>query len=204
MNGKSLLALVFVVSCVFVTSPGLPGQSLGPGPTVSEGTYLDLLARVAGRGSPDLIGYLLESSNHLFTIAVGRNMLSFAAENNPDSAVVALFLAAGQEADVPDWEGFTPLMFAAEKGRLETVRLLIAAGANVNRKSESGLTALHLAAGGNKDEKVARLLLGAGADPSLSTRDGLSPGDFAARNPALKGSLLAEELYGKGPGNGKK
>jgi ankyrin repeat protein len=48
-----------------------------------------------------------------------------------------------------------PLHWAASRGHKDTVRLLLARGAKVDAKDETGWTALHWAAGqGQKDEKT--------------------------------------------------
>jgi len=56
----------------------------------------------------------------------------------------------------------TPLMFAAQFGRLDTVRGLLAAGAQVNLHEKGYYSALMLAAG-NGHAEVVRLLADAGA-----------------------------------------
>ena len=63
--------------------------------------------------------------------------------------------------------GMTALMFAARNGALESARLLVAAGADVNDALPDGMSALVLAAhSGNGD--VAILLLDKGADPNAA------------------------------------
>jgi uncharacterized protein len=59
----------------------------------------------------------------------------------------------------------TPLMSAAEKGRLKEVRSLIASGADVNAKLGYGGTALMIAANEGHLE-IVKALLAAGADPN--------------------------------------
>jgi ankyrin repeat protein len=63
--------------------------------------------------------------------------------------------------------GMTALMFAARDGDLESVTLLLAAGANINDCSPVGDTALMLAAR-NDRTPVALLLLEKGADPNIA------------------------------------
>ena len=70
-----------------------------------------------------------------------------------------------------DW---TPLHEAAEKGNTEAVKLLLAAGADVNAKTPFGTTALHLAAVRNKAE-VVRLLLASGANVEAKGSNGATP-----------------------------
>jgi ankyrin repeat protein len=60
--------------------------------------------------------------------------------------------------------GFSPLMFAAQTGDVESARILLAAGADVNEGTEETGPALLLAASYGHQE-VALLLLGKGADP---------------------------------------
>ena len=66
-----------------------------------------------------------------------------------------------------DEESLTPLMLAAGSGRLDEVRSLLKAGAEVNRKGPLGFTALTLATGAGHLE-VVKVLLGAGADPNAA------------------------------------
>ncbi|HND55254.1 MAG TPA: ankyrin repeat domain-containing protein, partial [Pirellulaceae bacterium] len=59
--------------------------------------------------------------------------------------------------------GTTPLMYAAAKGRIRSVRLLLDAGADASRVDERGRTALQLAIA-NRHAAVADLLMPAGGD----------------------------------------
>ena len=58
-------------------------------------------------------------------------------------------------------------------------RVLLDAGADVNRQGEGGFTALHSAAQ-NGDEELVQLLLERGADAGLATANGRRAADFAA------------------------
>jgi ankyrin repeat protein len=64
--------------------------------------------------------------------------------------------------------GSTPLLFASRSGDVECVRLLIAAGADVNDQLPNGMTALVLAAHSGNGE-AARFLLEKGADPNADS-----------------------------------
>src|SRR5438552_14842402 len=63
--------------------------------------------------------------------------------------------------------GSTPLLFAARSGDVESLRLLLAAGADVNDTLPNGMSALVLAAHSGQGA-AARLLLGKGADANDS------------------------------------
>ena len=84
---------------------------------------------------------------------------------------VQALLAKGVNANAKDSEGTTALMFAAQKGYAEIVRILLNNGANVNLASRRfGLTALMLAAA-HKQADSAGLLLAAGADVNAKNDD---------------------------------
>ena len=63
--------------------------------------------------------------------------------------------------------GFTPLLFVAQQGDVESAEVLLAAGADVNDTAPIGWSALAIAAFKNQTE-VARLLLREGADPNAA------------------------------------
>ncbi len=65
----------------------------------------------------------------------------------------------------------SPVADAAMQGDAETVRALLAQGADVNEAQGDGMTALHWAAR-NRDADLARTLLEAGADVGAGTRIG--------------------------------
>ncbi len=73
---------------------------------------------------------------------------------------------------------------ASERGHVETVRILIRAGVPVDQVNHLSWTALHEAivlGDGSLDQvEVVRLLLAAGADPSIPDGDGVSPRQLAA------------------------
>lgn len=63
--------------------------------------------------------------------------------------------------------GFTPLLFAARHGELESAKLMLTAGADVNDKAADGLSALVIAAQSNHG-KLGALLLDQGANPNAA------------------------------------
>lgn len=93
--------------------------------------------------------------------------------------VLAALIAAGAPAEGVDGAGITPLQVAADRGRLDCVDVLLAAGAAVDLVSaDRGLSALHLAAMHGHDDCV-RALLGAGASPDMRDASGKTAYDWA-------------------------
>ena len=64
--------------------------------------------------------------------------------------------------------GWTPLQYAASKGHLDTVKMLVANKAIVNSPGPDGTTALMMAAYGGSED-VVRYLLSVGADVTMKT-----------------------------------
>ena len=74
----------------------------------------------------------------------------------------------------------SPLHVAVERGRHESVALLLEANANVNAGDSEGRRSLHLAVK-NADCRAARMLLGRGASADVPDRHGTVPLQIAAK-----------------------
>ncbi len=85
-----------------------------------------------------------------------------------------------------DWGGLTALVFAAREGDVESARLLIDAGADVNQTTEYGWSPL-LAATQNRNYRLGMLLLDNGADPNVQNDGGWSPLYIATDNRNIEG-----------------
>ena len=81
----------------------------------------------------------------------------------------------GGRSDVTAMGGMTALMFAAREGYLDSVRALVAAGADVNKVNEADNTSVLTLAIVNGRIDIAKLLLDRGANPNLSSKTGLAP-----------------------------
>ena len=79
--------------------------------------------------------------------------------------IAALLLAANAQVDHQTKKGWTPLVEAAESGRLEVVTVLLQAKADVNHRTKKRLTPLALAAK-HEHGDLCRALLAAGAEQS--------------------------------------
>ena len=162
-------------------------------------------------GSVDVVDLLIARGADLGAteLASGQTLLMTAAAEMHRS-VVRLLLARGADVHARSVVGFTPLLFAVRAGDLESVRLLIGAGANANERlpavggvpgapagnddedgAPRGTTALVLAIG-NAHYELAQYLLEQGADPNAD-----SEGQTALH--ALVSTMNWEGLTGPDP-----
>ena len=82
--------------------------------------------------------------------------------------------------------GLTPLVFAAREGDLDSARVLIDAGADVNEVTEYGWTPL-LVATNNRNYKLGAYLMDHGAKPNIANKDGWTPLYLATDNRNIEG-----------------
>ena len=75
----------------------------------------------------------------------GSTPLHLAAERG-NNEVISLIIGKGCEANIPTTYGNTALMYACKECRLDSIRLLVAAGADPFKHNKAGLTAIHFAA----------------------------------------------------------
>lgn len=102
------------------------------------------------------------------------------------------------DADV-NKTGWAPLHYAATNGHVELMRLLLDNHAYIDAESPNGTTPLMMAAHYGSPQAV-KVLLEAGADPTLKNALGLSAIDFAQRaGRAESAELIAAFIRGRQP-----
>jgi ankyrin repeat protein len=113
---------------------------------------------------------------------------------NKNQAIAVAQLPKDGDYDPPRPEGgFTPLLHAAVSGDIETARLLVAAGADVNQAAADGATPLIVSIVKHHGD-IALFLLEKGADPNVS-----EPGYTALHCASVTGQLdVAKLLLEKG------
>jgi ankyrin repeat protein len=124
-------------------------------------------AAESGRGQTALMWAAAE--RHAGVVSA---LVEAGADINARSSARPLMVTTGPDYDSSfvvqiQLGGYTPLMFAAQQGDIESARALIAAGAKVNDVDAGGISALVLAAHSGQ-EAFAMFLAEQGADPNLA------------------------------------
>lgn len=80
----------------------------------------------------------MTSNRSLFNTIASIDMLHFAASENDIAAIDVFMATANADIDVRDKNGLTPLMTAARNGNIEFARALLAKGADIHAKDNTG------------------------------------------------------------------
>jgi ankyrin repeat protein len=155
-----------------------------PGPARDKDKALLHLA--ASRGGPSIVRLLLQyRADPQALDSTGLPPIYFAIEH---PAIVKILLDANAKANICiNYQGngagpprnSTPLHVAAERGQVESARLLLAHGASVDARTDTGWTPLHDAAAEGRNGMI-KLLLDNKADPQARTYTGWTPMALAA------------------------
>ena len=191
----------------------------GANPNTSIATGETPIMTCASSGSADAVRMLVARGADVNAKQPSQNQTALmwaAAEHHAD--VVGILIEAGADLRAHTKKGFTALHFAAREGDLESTRMLLAAGVNVNVRSEPDLSEKKRGAreayggggvaGGSSEESVgstpllvatvrgqvplALFLLDQGADPNVDDA-GYTPLHWAA---GLWESGVANPVYG--------
>ena len=87
-----------------------------------------------------------------------KKACAFGADDALRAFLAASVPSPSSAASAPDDKGHLPLQWAALNGRVAAVRLLLAAGAEVDARDAAGQTALHWAAERNQEACLQALL----------------------------------------------
>ena len=148
----------------------------------------------------DLVRWLVEQGLDINTPTNTYRRTPLSEHARVGSGTVDLLLELGADIEASEYDGDTPLHIAAGFSRADTVRTLIAHGANIHAKNRSGLTPLgkSLAQCRNADiswaAEVAAILLDAGAEVTPRMKeDILRIGkEFEFHRESFNKDLLAE------------
>lgn len=149
----------------------------------------DLEQRDGQRQTPLLLAV---AGNH---VAVAKALLAAGASPNAQAAnqdtpwllagasgrteIIAAMLPLKPDLTIRNRYGGNALIPACERAHVETAKLLLTSGIDVNHVNNLGWTCLLeiviLGDGGPRHQQVAKLVLDAGANPNLADKDGVSP-----------------------------
>jgi ankyrin repeat protein len=129
----------------------------------------------------DVVTLLIAARSDVSMACVdGYTPLHIAAHKGYTGVVSVLLETAGVDMNAALTDGrdagVTPLFLAAEDNRLDVLKLLIAAGADVNMARADGYTPLHMAAQNGHAGVVSALLEAAGVDLNKAPADGATAG----------------------------
>lgn len=154
----------------------------------------NLFFKACKHGDYDQVKTMLETNSNLATMtdSNGCSGLIYAATNGHNK-IVSLILSISTEAinTLEPFKEGSPLLYAATKGNIATVRVLLENGANSNLEDTNGVTPLHLAIEQEYLEIVG-MLCSHGASLLARDKNGNTPLDLMARsdNPELRSIFL--------------
>jgi ankyrin len=121
------------------------------------------------------------SGRRLTQQAAGRQQADATDANDANDAEVVIAGLVGAGGG-----GLTPLIFAAREGDLESAKILLDAGADINQVTEYGWSPL-LTATNNRNYNLASYLIERGADVNKSNKGGWTPLYLATDNRNIEG-----------------
>lgn len=139
-------------------------------------------------------GRNLPLAAHLLGLGANPNFCLFAAAWNHDRAAIRLLLAHGADIEEGAARGDTPLLGAVAWSRFEAAEELLIGGADVNARSDKGLTALHMMLKkGSAPEPIA-MFARHGARGDIAGPDGRTAADILRRKKDPAYRALADTL----------
>lgn len=158
------------------------------------------LMAATSRGKLDTVKLLLDHDadpNATESNAGQTGLMWAVADKRPE--LVKLLVESEADVHIGSKSGFTPLMFAAQQGDIESAQILLGAGANVNElMPKTGLTPLLVASASGFTELTA-LLLERGASTELVDSRGNTALHLAARNRSALGVVKNLLKHGANP-----
>ena len=162
----------------------------GTDPNILNNAGSSALYYAAKRGDINIVDYLLTHGAKInprnnYQCTPLNYMFTEPSVRPPDLTCLERLITAGAEIDAQDYQGATPVMYAAQYGLTAVMKLLLEKNANTNKQTFSGETALMIAVQVNADNPL-HVLLTHGADLMLYSNDGRSILHYAAEHGDLR------------------
>ena len=138
------------------------GNDIG---TINGSGYTPLSSAVIADCARAMRLLIRRDSDITFLDEFGNGLIHFAAYFNSVRCISFLLLKYGYMINSQNKCNFTPLMYAVSRKHFDMIKILIDAGADLNKRNDDGHTALHFAS--NID--IVRTLCIHGADPNIDT-----------------------------------
>jgi uncharacterized protein len=134
----------------------------------------------AEAGTTDVLQLLLAhgSDVNVHENRAGQTALMWAVAEKHKEIVRAL-IEHRADVNARSNRGFTPLLFAAQQGDIESAEMLLAAGANMNEAADDGTNPLLMASASGQD-RFLTFLLQRNADPNAADRNGYTALHYTA------------------------
>ena len=214
-----LLAAALVLPMTNPAQPQATGQTLRDAVARGDMASLDrLIASGAALDATDAAGQTplllavqndnLEAATRL--IEAGANINAQAANRDTPwllagargrTAMLRLMLPKRPDLSIRNRFGGNALIPACERAHVDTVAFLVTIGIDVDHVNNLGWTCLLeiviLSDGGPRHVAVTRLVLGAGANPNIADRDGVTPLQHARRRAQHEVAALIEAAGGR-------
>ncbi len=159
-----------------------------------------LLRAVAG-DHVSVAKILLEAGASPNTQAANRDTPWLLAGALGRAEIIAAMLPRRPDLSIRNRYGGNALIPACERAHVEAVRLLLTSGIDLDHVNDLGWTCLLeiviLGDGGARHQQVARLVLDAGANPSLADKDGVTPLAHARQRGQQAIARLIEQAGGR-------
>lgn len=144
---------------------------------------------------------LLEAGASPNTQAANRDTPWLLAGALGRAGIIAAMLPRRPDLSIRNRYGGNALIPACERAHVEAVRLLLTSGIDLDHVNDLGWTCLLeiviLGDGGPRHQQVARLVLDAGANPSLADKDGVTPLAHARQRGQQAIARLIEQAGGR-------
>lgn len=183
-DGYQEIAVLLMENGADVTAEGRNGYKVVTAAAKAENLVVLEKGLRAGFGINDPVG------------STGWTLLHTAALEDSAKSVDFLSKYPGVTIDSRTGKGWTPLIAAAHGNAVDSAKILLKYGADVNAGDNINITPLHQAAYSGAAEMI-KFLLVMGGDPAIASTSGVQPLDAAKGQHKAEATALIEEALAK-------